>query len=184
MASFSVLDKASRVRMLVLDVDGILTDGRLSYGAAGELVKTFHVQDGFGIRLAQRHGLQVAVITGRNSPMVTSRMQDLGIIQVQQGREDKGAALLELCQRVQLMPEDIAYMGDDWPDLSAFAICGLSLSVPNGHPEVRQRADYQCQQSGGQGAVREAIELILTAQDAYDALLQQYLSPPATDIMR
>lgn len=183
MAAYSVMDKASRVRWLVLDVDGVLTNGQLTYDAQGEALKTFDVRDGFGLKLLRTAGLNLAVITGRTSAMVERRMQDLGITEVQQGREDKGAALLALASRLNIPLDEIAYMGDDWPDLSALALCGLSLAPADADPEVRKRVDFITQRSGGCGAVREAAELILLAQGCLDELLQGYLQLPTQDLM-
>lgn len=175
MASFSILERASHIKALVLDVDGILSDGFLSFTNSGEEIKSFDTRDGLGMKLVQKAGIKVAVITGRSSNIVNHRMQSLGVDVVIQGREDKGMALREACNTLQIAPQDCAYMGDDWPDLAAMSIAGLAISVPNGHEEVRRRADLVTQAYGGRGAVREFCDILLHAKGAYRALLQEFL---------
>ena len=131
---------AENVRMLVLDVDGVLTDGRLYYGNAGEELKAFNIKDGLGIKLLQRAGIPVAIITGRTSDSVLRRAGELGIDHLVQGREDKLTALHELCQQCGLSPADCAYMGDDLPDLAAIAAAGLGMTVADGSGAVRAAA--------------------------------------------
>lgn len=176
MASYSLLEKASNIKALVLDVDGILSDGFLSFTNTGDEIKSFDIRDGLGMKLVQKAGLKVAIITGRSSQIVSNRMSSLGVDVVVQGREDKGTALLEVCQQLGLTPSDCAYMGDDWPDLPALMMAGLAITVPNAHIEVRRRADLVTQAYGGRGAVREFCDILLKANNAYDDLLQQYLS--------
>lgn len=156
--------RAAQVRMLVLDVDGVLTDGRLYYSNSGDEFKAFNIKDGLGIKLLQRAGVRVAIITGRVSEIVNRRAAELGIEDVVQGREDKRAALLELCQREGLTLEDCAYMGDDLPDLGAIVAAGLGMTVADGSAAVREAADWQSPSCGGAGAVREACEFILSAR--------------------
>ncbi len=170
----SVQESAKQIRLLVLDVDGILSDGRLTFTNSGEELKAFDVQDGFGIKCIQDAGITVAVITGRSSHIVQNRMQSLGIAHIIQGREDKGVALRALCQELDIDLVDTAYMGDDWPDLTALALVGLALTAPNAHAEVRKRAHFVTQARGGQGAVREVCDLLLQAQGYYDDLLDHY----------
>ena len=157
-------ERAARVRMLVLDVDGVLTDGRIYYGNAGEELKAFNIKDGLGIKLLQRAGLEVAIVTGRNSAIVARRAAELGIEQVVQGREDKRQALLELCARCGLEAVDCAYMGDDLPDLGAINTAGLGMTVADGAGVVREAAQWCSARPGGAGAVREACEFILEAR--------------------
>lgn len=171
----SLKTKIKDIRLLVLDVDGVLTDGKLYYGPNGTEIKAFNTLDGHGIKLLQRSGVEVAIITGRCSEQVSRRAQALGIQQVIQGREDKFAALQELLEHNPLPLEQIAMMGDDWPDLHAMLKVGLALTVPNAHIEVRQRAHWQSQSSGGLGAVREACDLILLAQGNYISSLAQFI---------
>lgn len=176
MASFSVRERASHIKALVLDVDGILSDGFLSFTNSGEEIKSFDIRDGLGMKLVQKAGIKVAIITGRNSNIVNNRMQSLGVDLVVQGREDKGIALREVCQTLQITPEDCAYMGDDWPDLAALQIAGLAITVPNAHEEVRRRANLITQAYGGRGAVREFCDVLLHAKGVYADLLQEFLS--------
>ncbi|MDX1733350.1 MAG: HAD-IIIA family hydrolase [Halioglobus sp.] len=160
----AVTERAARVRMLVLDVDGVLTDGRIYYSDDGSEMKAFYIRDGLGVKLLQRAGVKVAIITGRDSPMVTRRAGELGIEDVVQGREDKREALLELCQRHGLRFEDCAYMGDDLPDLGAIVAAGLGMTVADGCNAVLESADWISTRAGGCGAVREACEFILSAR--------------------
>lgn len=176
MASYSLLEKAAHIQALVLDVDGILSDGFLSFTNTGDEIKSFDIRDGLGMKLVQKAGIKVAVITGRSSQIVKHRMDSLGVDVVVQGREDKGVALKEVCKQLGLNPSDCAYMGDDWPDLPALMMAGLAVTVPNAHIEVRRRADLVTQAYGGRGAVREFCDILLKANNAYDDLLQHYLA--------
>lgn len=171
----SVKTKAKNIRLLVLDVDGVLTDGKLYYAPGGTEIKAFNTLDGHGIKTLIRSGVEVAIITGRSSEQVSRRAEALGISHVVQGREDKLTALRELLQEFPCELEQIAMMGDDWPDLSVMVKVGLALTVPNAHAEVRQRAHWQSAASGGEGAVREACDLILVAQGNYIASLTHHL---------
>ncbi len=165
---------ASRLRLLVLDVDGVLTDGRIVYGNDGEELKAFSIKDGLGIKLAQRAGLQVAIITGRNSQIVARRAAELGITLVVQGREDKLVALRELCDSLGITITECAYMGDDLPDLAAIRAAGLGLTVSDAVAAVLDAADWVSALPGGTGAVREACEMILAARGDLQRLLADY----------
>ncbi|MFT4021520.1 MAG: HAD-IIIA family hydrolase [Acinetobacter sp.] len=178
MASYILLEQASHIKALVLDVDGILSDGFVTLSNSGDEIKSFDIRDGLGMKLVQSAGLKVIIITGRKSNIVEKRMSDLGVDLVFQGREDKGVALREACAQLNLHPEDCLYMGDDWPDLSAFAIAGMKVTVPNGHVEVRRRADLVTQAFGGRGAVREVCDMLLNAHGIYEELLEKYLATP------
>lgn len=167
--------KARAIRLLVLDVDGVLTDGRLWYDNGGEELKAFHIQDGLGIKLLQGTGVAVAIITGRTSALVARRAAELGIRHVIQGREDKLLALRGLCDQLGLTLDTVAYLGDDLPDLSAIRAVGLGLTVADGHALIAQHARYRTARNGGFGAVREACELIMQAQDTLSAVLERYL---------
>jgi 3-deoxy-D-manno-octulosonate 8-phosphate phosphatase (KDO 8-P phosphatase) len=167
--------KARAIRLLALDVDGVLTDGRLWFGNSGEELKAFDIQDGLGVKLLQRGGVEVAIITGRRSELVARRARELGIERLVQGREDKLAALTELCIDAGIAPEQVAYMGDDLPDLGAIRAAGLGLAPANANAFVATHADHRTQRGGGAGAVREACELILRAQGKLDAQLESYL---------
>lgn len=166
--------KAEHVQVLVLDVDGVLTDGRLYYGNAGEELKAFNIKDGLGIKLLQSAGVDVAIITGRRSEIVNRRASELGITHIVQGREDKLVALHELCDQLGITPADCAYMGDDLPDLAAITAAGLGMTVADGAATVRDAADWCSQAPGGCGAVREACEFILAAKGALHAALETF----------
>lgn len=168
-------DVARDLQLLVLDVDGVLTDGRLYYSESGHETKAFHIHDGLGIKLLQRSGVEVAIITGRSSQLLERRARELGIERVIQGREDKLTALEELLKPLQIEWQHIAYMGDDLPDLAAIRRVGLGMTVANANPLVRQHARWISQLPGGAGAVREAAEFILDAQGKLEALQAAYL---------
>ncbi len=167
-------DKALPVKLLALDVDGVLTDGRIYYGNNGEELKAFNIKDGLGIKLLQRAGMTVAIITGRESAIVTRRATELGISDIIQGRVDKLQALKELCDRLGLSLDECAYMGDDLPDLSAINSAGLGLSVADAADPVREAAHWCSGRNGGDGAVREACEFILRSKGKLAELEQTY----------
>jgi 3-deoxy-D-manno-octulosonate 8-phosphate phosphatase (KDO 8-P phosphatase) len=152
---------------VVLDVDGVLTDGGLYYGPSGEELKRFHVQDGLAMVEAQRAGLAVAVVSGRASASVGRRLAELGIAEVHQGVEDKGAVLAALMTRLGLDPSEVAVMGDDLTDLPLMRGAGLALAPLNAVAEVRRVAHWVSRRAGGDGAVREALELMLRARRAW-----------------
>lgn len=158
-------ERAARVQLVVFDVDGVFTDGRLYYSAAGEALKAFHVRDGHGIKLLLKHGIQAAVISGRNSPAVTRRMQELGIQHVFQGDDDKLPILEQLLQKLGLRTEQTACVGDDLVDLPLLAAAGLAIAVADAQPEVRARAHLVTNARGGEGAVREVCDLILAMRN-------------------
>ncbi|MDJ0877001.1 MAG: HAD-IIIA family hydrolase [Halieaceae bacterium] len=169
------LEKARRIRLLVLDVDGVLSDGRLYYGNVGEELKAFYTPDGLGIKLLQAAGIEVAIITGRRSSIVDRRAGELGIERIVQGRDDKLDALKEMVAGMNLALEQVAYMGDDLPDLGAIQAVGLGMTVADGDDFVASHADWRSQRSGGMGAVREACEFILDAQDLLEQARQPFL---------
>ncbi|OZG70539.1 HAD family hydrolase [Hahella sp. CCB-MM4] len=173
--SQDLLDKLKHIKLLALDVDGILSDGTLFFSADGDEVKGFSILDGLGIKLLQDNGVTVAIITGRTSPLTARRAANLGIKHIAQGREDKKTALLELCGELKLEPADCAYMGDDLPDLSAIRHCAVGFTVPNAHWFVRQHADHCTQSKGGKGAVREVCDIILHAKGRLESTLEAYL---------
>lgn len=170
-----VLEKAKDIKLLVLDVDGVLTDGTLYFSNSDDEFKAFNVMDGLGIKLLQDTGVKVAIITGRRSELVARRAERLGIKHVVQGREDKLVALDELIAKLDINYEQIAYLGDDLPDLSAIKKVQLGMTVANGHFFVVEHADYQTTKTGGNGAVREACELIMKAQGTLAKTLHSYL---------
>lgn len=167
-------EAALQVRMLVLDVDGVLTDGKLFYSDDGGEYKTFNIKDGLGIKLLQRAGIEVGIITARRSVILGRRCQELGISRLIQGREDKLAALKELLLELRLDIKEVAYMGDDLPDLAAVRAAGLGMTVADANPVLLENAVWQSRFNGGNGAVREAAEFILSAQDRLEALISSY----------
>lgn len=165
---------ARKVKAIIFDIDGIMTDGKLTYTDANEEIKSFNVKDGLGIKLLQQAGIQVAIITGRQSAIVSKRAAELNIELLIQGREDKLQASLELSKQLNLDIEAIAYMGDDLPDLSAIITLGFGITVNDAVTLVKKHADYICTDAGGQGAVREACEFILDAQGRLESIYQNY----------
>lgn len=171
----SLRERAAAIRLLALDVDGVLSDGRLYFSAEGDELKSFSTLDGHGIKLLMGQSIEVAIITGRTSPLVARRARDLGVRHLLQGREDKLVALRELTLQLGLDLQAAAYMGDDLPDLPAIRAAGLGLTVPNAHWLVRQHAHWCTQAPGGHGAVREACDLILDAKDLLAGVHAAYL---------
>jgi 3-deoxy-D-manno-octulosonate 8-phosphate phosphatase (KDO 8-P phosphatase) len=159
--------RAARIRLLVLDVDGVLTDGGLLFGASGEETKRFHVHDGLALVAARQAGLEIAVLSSRASPAVTRRMAELGVREVHQGVADTAAALDALRERLGLAVGQVAMMGDDLPDLPAMARAGLALAPANAAAEVRRAAHWVARRGGGAGAVRDAVEMLLKARRAW-----------------
>jgi 3-deoxy-D-manno-octulosonate 8-phosphate phosphatase (KDO 8-P phosphatase) len=168
-------ERASRVRLLVLDVDGVLTDGTLYFSADGEELKAFNIQDGLGVKLLRGGGVEIAIITGRRSAALERRAENLGVTRLMQGIEDKLAAFSELADGLGLTAERIGCVGDDLPDLPLLRRCALSVAVPEAPQRVRDAAHYVTRAGGGRGAVREVCELILEAQGSLEAQLAPYL---------
>ncbi|MDQ6648393.1 MAG: HAD-IIIA family hydrolase [Pseudomonadota bacterium] len=164
-----VLARAARIRLVVFDVDGTLTDGRLWYGEDGRETKVFHVHDGLGLKRLQANDVQVALITARISHPVALRAEELDIAHVYQGQKDKRHCLRELLDALHLSPEQAAFVGDDLPDLAPMRIAGLAVAVANAHPWIVEQSHWQTRLSGGQGAAREVCDLILLAQGKSDA---------------
>jgi 3-deoxy-D-manno-octulosonate 8-phosphate phosphatase (KDO 8-P phosphatase) len=154
----------ARIRLLVLDVDGVLTDGRLRYGPDGEQEKVFHVRDGFGIRSLAAAGVTIAVISGRDSAAVARRCADLGIRDLRQGVADKAAVLAELLAQLRLEPRECACIGDDTPDVPMMRQVGLAFAVADAHADARRAAHRRTRLPGGAGAVREVCDLLLAAR--------------------
>lgn len=174
------IQKSARaIRLLLLDVDGVLTDGKLYYDNQGNEFKAFNTLDGHGIKLLQKSGVAVGIITGRKSQIVERRARELGIEILVQGREDKYTALQEILQQHDYALEQIAFMGDDHPDLTCMVRVGLAMTTANAHADVVARAHWQSGQRGGDGAVREACDFLLRAQGHYDALLAHYTGTQA-----
>jgi 3-deoxy-D-manno-octulosonate 8-phosphate phosphatase (KDO 8-P phosphatase) len=168
--------RAARVRLMIFDVDGVLTDGSLHFGPDGEAMKTFNVLDGHGMKLLQGAGVITAIISARQSPIVLRRAADLGIAHVMQGIHDKKEAFEELLRTTQTDAAHCGFVGDDVIDLPILTRVGFAASVPNGHAEVRSRVHYVTQAGGGRGAARELCDFILRSQGAYDAAIAPYLS--------
>ena len=172
----SLTASLQKIKLLALDVDGVLTDGSIYISPAGEVFKGFNAKDGMGISCALRSGLQIAVITGRQSPIVERRCEELGITLLQQGVKDKRLALQQMAQELGLVREEIAYMGDDLNDIPAFKASGLNLVPADAAMEVLAVADIITKASGGRGAVREAITMIIAAQDKWNVIVNSYLN--------
>lgn len=164
------------IKLLLLDVDGVLSDGRITYNSEQQELKSFHIHDGLGIKLLQNAGIQIGIITGRNSPMVERRANELGITLLLQGREDKLVAMQSIQQQLGLASNEVAYMGDDLPDLAAISHAGLGIAPANAVTIVRQHADLVTKISGGNGAVREACEFILAAKGLLDSIHRGYMN--------
>ncbi|MYN02786.1 HAD-IIIA family hydrolase [Pseudoduganella sp. DS3] len=171
-----LLARAAKVRLFIFDVDGVLTDGSLTYGADGEMVKTFNVHDGLGIKLLQEAGIKTAIISARRTPIVLARAKDLGIEFVHQGGHDKLTPFKAMLEQVGITEEQVAFIGDDVVDLPILSRAGFAVSVPNGRPEVHARAHYITEAAGGRGAVREACEFVLRATGNYERVMAQFLA--------
>jgi 3-deoxy-D-manno-octulosonate 8-phosphate phosphatase (KDO 8-P phosphatase) len=167
--------RAKLIRLMAFDVDGVMTDGGLYLSDSGEEFKRFNSLDGHGLKMLRASGVEVAIITGRTSRCVAARAQDLGIAHVFQGALNKRETLLGLLDKLGLSRDAAAYMGDDVVDLTVMRHVGLSVSVPDAPRLVREHSDYVTQCRGGHGAVREACELVMSAQGTLDAQLAQYL---------
>jgi 3-deoxy-D-manno-octulosonate 8-phosphate phosphatase (KDO 8-P phosphatase) len=163
-----VAQSAAQIKLLICDVDGVFSDGRIYLGNNGEEFKAFNTRDGYGVKALQKAGIDVAIITGRNSPLVEQRMRSLTVKHIYMGKENKVAAYQELLDKLSLTPEQVAFIGDDSPDLKVMQQVGLSISVPDGHPYVKMKADHITTLNGGFGAVREVCDLLLIAQHHFD----------------
>lgn len=162
------------IELILSDVDGVLTDGRIVFNNEGVETKEFHIRDGLGIRLWGRAGGRFGLVTGRNSHIVNLRAKELGIDIVRQGSDEKLAVVMEIQEQLQLRPEQLCYIGDDLPDLPAIRHAGLGVAVADACYEVRAAADTVTTLPGGRGAVRELVETILKAQRRWDDLIQVY----------
>lgn len=170
-----LIEKASTIRLVILDVDGVLTTGALWYGAQGEELKGFHVHDGLGIKLLQKTGIEVAIITARQSEIVLHRMRDLNVTHIYQGYNDKLPAYEDIKQKLQIADNQIAYIGDDLTDLPLLRRVGLAVTVPNAPKIIQEHVHWVTKAKGGKGAVRELCEFILQAQGSYQPILDTYL---------
>ncbi len=169
-------ERAGKIRLLVLDVDGVLTDGRLYFDNAGNEMKAFNSRDGLGMKALQRSGIEVAIITGRNSVIVAQRMAQLDIRHVYQGREDKLNAFTHLLDTTGLDAEQVCFAGDDWLDLPVLFRAGLAISVADADDYVKEHVHWVTQRNGGEGAVREICNLLLAAQGKDKMILDEILA--------
>ncbi len=173
--SEKVLQKAKNIKLLIMDVDGVLSDGKVYYSNAGDEIKTFNIKDGLGIKLLHSIGVKTAIITGRSSHIVERRAKELGISEVFQGKSDKRQAFKDLQNKFNLNAEEIAHIGDDLPDLPLMNLAGLGIAVADAHWFVKQNADWVTVAKGGEGAVRNTVDLLLTAKDKFAQCYEQYL---------
>jgi 3-deoxy-D-manno-octulosonate 8-phosphate phosphatase (KDO 8-P phosphatase) len=171
----AAVEKAKKIKLLILDVDGVLTDGKLYFDNDGNEYKSFHARDGHGIKLLRQTGVDVAVISGRKSNMVALRMKNLGIEHVYQGHENKRSAFNEILEKTGLTPDQVAHVGDDLLDLPIMLRVGFAISVKDANFAVKKHADWCTTLTGGHGAVREVCDFIMQAQGSFDQLLNTYL---------
>ncbi|MEQ5840871.1 HAD family hydrolase [Paraburkholderia acidicola] len=171
-STLSATERASRVKLMIFDVDGVLTDGGLMFTAEGDTMKSFNSMDGHGAKLLREGGIDTAIITGRQSGIVAVRAKELRIKHLYQGVEHKLVAFNALLKETGIAPEECGYMGDDWPDLAVMLKVGFAAAPANSHPEVLARAHWVSTARGGHGAVRELCDTLLHAQQRYDALLK------------
>ncbi len=171
----SVESLAKKIKLLVLDVDGVMTDGGLYYDANGLVMKRFDVHDGIGVRLAKAAGIEVAVLSGMDVPCVVRRLEVLGVTEYHGGADNKCTILDAMRRRLSLEWNEIAYLGDDWVDLAPLSRVGLPAAVANAVPEVKKLARFVTRKQGGHGAVREFVDLLLTCQGKRDALLEHWM---------
>lgn len=171
-----LIARFKQIKLLILDVDGVMTDGGLTIGDDGQEYKTFHAHDGLGMKLLKATGVELAIITGRTSNVVKKRAMSTGVAHFYQGAEDKLAAFHDLIKAAEIAAHECAFMGDDVVDLPPMLHCGLSLAVPNSPDLVLQHAHYVTKKQGGHGAVREVCELIMQAQGTYETQMAQFLT--------
>lgn len=176
-----LVGRARRIRLLVVDVDGVLTDGGITVHADGSETKTFHVRDGHGIKLLQRAGIEVAIVSGRRSAATDRRAADLGITLVRQGAVDKALALEALLTAREVDPAEVAYVGDDVVDLPVLRRVGLAVAVADAVDELAPYVHYRTRAAGGRGAVREVAELLLRAQGRWSETLARYVGEPGPE---
>ena len=176
----SVVERAGRVKLILFDVDGVLTDGGVTMHADGSESKSFAIRDGIALVWAQRQQLTVGILSARSSPTTLHRAAQLGITLIHQGVRSKAEAFARILADTKLRAEDVAYMGDDIVDLAVLAQVGLSSAPADAVPDVRSRVHWVSQRPGGRGAARELVELILRAQNRWTGVVQAYLEEPAT----
>ncbi len=171
-----IYERAVNIRLVIFDVDGVLTDGRLYFGAEGDEYKTFHVRDGLGMNMLQASDVSIGIITARRSKAVALRMEALGVEYVYQGQQNKVPAFEDLLKKAQLEPKQVAYVGDDIIDLPIMRRVGLAIAVADAEEQVKQQSHWQTVRNGGCGAARDACELIMKAQGTLDAQFEKYIS--------
>lgn len=176
-----VMVRAARIALVIFDVDGVLTDGRIVIDADGAETKQFHVRDGLGMVMLRESGVEIAVITGRESAAVTRRMDELGIDRVFQGQSSKAAAFDAVCADLGISGEAVCYVGDDLPDIPVMARSGLPVAVANANWKVREYAAYVTELDGGAGAAREVCELIMRANGTLEDGLARFAPAPVTE---
>ena len=169
----NITEKAKKIKLLLLDIDGVMSDGQLYFTNSHDEFKSFDVQDGLGLVFLQKSGINVGIITGKTSNIVAKRAEKLKIKHLYQGYFDKGPALADIIKKLDIDPEHIAYMGDDILDLPVLTRVGLPIAPANAHDIVKQHVDYITQKSGGHGAVREVCDLIMTAQGTLDSIIDK-----------
>lgn len=170
-----IFDKAKSIKLLIFDVDGVLTDGSLFIGDDGQEYKCFNSRDGHGMKMLQKNGVDIAIITGRTSDVVKHRVTDLGIRYVYQGQQNKLVAFRHLINELNIAPENIAYVGDDIVDLPVMIAVGLAIAVQDAHQDVKSHAHWTTPSKGGRGAARDVCEMIMQAQGTWDQELRTYL---------
>jgi 3-deoxy-D-manno-octulosonate 8-phosphate phosphatase (KDO 8-P phosphatase) len=171
-----ILERAARVRLVIFDVDGVLTDGSLYLGDDGQEYKAFHSRDGHGMAMLQESGVTIGIITGRSSQVVRLRMESLGVRQVYQGQRDKRAAYEQIKADLGLTDDEVAFVGDDVVDLPVMSRVGLAIAVQDAHPFVKQHAHWQTPSRGGRGAARDVCELLMEARGTLGPALARYLA--------
>jgi 3-deoxy-D-manno-octulosonate 8-phosphate phosphatase (KDO 8-P phosphatase) len=172
----TLFEQAKKIRLFIFDVDGVLTNGLIYHTSNGDELKAFYVHDGLGIKLLQRYGVHTAIITSRTSPLLLKRAKELSIEYIYQGQSNKTAAFEELSKIFSAKDDEIAYMGDDLPDLGLMKRVGLSIAPANAHPVIKEHASWTTTLSGGQGAVREICDIVLKAQGHWSDMLESYLT--------
>lgn len=170
------LKRAKAIKLLLLDVDGVLTDGSITYTHSGDEIKTFHCRDGFGMTMLKKIGVDIGLISARQSEAVTRRAHDLKLTHVFQGTRHKLAVFNALLQDLRLTPPEVAFMGDDWLDLAVLSQVGLAATVADGMPELKPFVHFVAEHEGGRGAVRDLCDLIIEAQGRRQDLLSEYLT--------
>jgi 3-deoxy-D-manno-octulosonate 8-phosphate phosphatase (KDO 8-P phosphatase) len=173
--NISLEERAKKIKVVVFDVDGVMTDGGLMLGDDALEYKTFHSQDGLGMKLLKNTGIKMGIVTGRKSKLVLKRAENIGICHIYQGVENKLEAFYALIKDLDVLPEECVFMGDDVIDIPPMRRCGLAVTVPHAMPLVKEYAHYTTSREAGHGAVRELCELIMKAQGTFDAQMAQFL---------